>query len=224
MPQARREVLQKLWFGRDPFDERSAFNGRVDFQGWASDHIYLSRAVQECSPRIVVEVGVWKGGSVLTMAEEARRLGLDTCIIAVDTWLGASEHWMDRQWFESLRIEAGYPTLYRTFMANIIDRDLCDYVVPLPLDSLNAAAVLAHNAIGADVIHIDGGHDYDSVTADLKVWWPKLREGGVLLGDDYHPEGVEVWPEVRKAFHAFFDVSALQNTGGKCFVEKRPGR
>jgi hypothetical protein len=38
--------------------------------------------------------------------------------------------------------------------------------------------------------------------ADLQAWWPLVRPGGILIGDDYNTNGV--WPEVREAFDEFF--------------------
>ena len=36
-----------------------------------------------------------------------------------------------------------------------------------------------------DFIYIDGNHSYDFVKADLEAWWPKLKSGGAICGDDY---------------------------------------
>lgn len=36
-----------------------------------------------------------------------------------------------------------------------------------------------------DLVFIDGAHDYESVSQDLKAWWPKLRPGGVMAGHDF---------------------------------------
>ncbi|MBV8523326.1 MAG: class I SAM-dependent methyltransferase, partial [Acetobacteraceae bacterium] len=56
--------------------------------------------------------------------------------------------------------------------------------------------------VKVDLVHLDGGHDYRSVMADLQAWWPLVRPGGILIGDDYNTNGV--WPEVRQAFDEFF--------------------
>ena len=36
-----------------------------------------------------------------------------------------------------------------------------------------------------DAVFIDGDHSYDGVRADIEAWWPVVRPGGWLGGDDY---------------------------------------
>ena len=36
-----------------------------------------------------------------------------------------------------------------------------------------------------DFVYLDARHDEQSVTQDLKLWWPRIRAGGVLAGHDY---------------------------------------
>eukprot|EP00239_Pterosperma_sp_CCMP1384_P002466 CAMPEP_0197850282 /NCGR_PEP_ID=MMETSP1438-20131217/14881_1 /TAXON_ID=1461541 /ORGANISM="Pterosperma sp., Strain CCMP1384" /LENGTH=330 /DNA_ID=CAMNT_0043463367 /DNA_START=422 /DNA_END=1411 /DNA_ORIENTATION=+ len=36
-----------------------------------------------------------------------------------------------------------------------------------------------------DFIYLDGLHTYAGVKTDIRVWWPKLKEGGILAGHDY---------------------------------------
>jgi len=36
-----------------------------------------------------------------------------------------------------------------------------------------------------DFIYIDANHEYKSVMRDMRMWWPKLRPGGMLAGDDF---------------------------------------
>ena len=37
-----------------------------------------------------------------------------------------------------------------------------------------------------DFVYVDGDHGYDGVMTDLRLWWPRIRPGGLMLGDDYH--------------------------------------
>lgn len=46
-----------------------------------------------------------------------------------------------------------------------------------------------------DLLVIDGDHGYDSVKKDLEFWVPKVKDGGVVILDDYD------WPDVKRAVH-----------------------
>jgi predicted O-methyltransferase YrrM len=198
----KQQLVEQIWAGKDPFATFPAKAYPVDIQGWNSHHRFLIESIEELRPSLVVEIGVWKGGSVITMGNTLKDLGLDSAVIAVDTWLGAWDHWLNPGFFEDLGFESGYPKLFHRFMANIIHVGLTDYVVPLPLDSGNAVEVLKAKSLRPGLIHLDGAHDYESVSRDLKVWWAQLAPGGILVADDYTLDGR--WPEVRAAVDEFF--------------------
>ncbi len=217
------EVRTKLWRGRNPFTGLPQRLYQLDEKGWGSHHPYLSEGVRQIRPRIIVEVGVWKGGSTIFMAKTQRELGLDAVVIAVDTWLGCMQHWENPDWFEDLNIGHGYPQLYYTFAANIVANKLEDYVVPVPMDSVNAREWVSNRGIAVDMIHIDGGHDYTSVMSDLTQWWQVLRPGGLFVGDDYDP----AWPDVIRATDDFLAKNRHTQfqklsgaTGSKCAAIK----
>jgi predicted O-methyltransferase YrrM len=222
VPSAQYAVMQSLWGDNDPYRGFPARRYRPDMQGWNSDHPYLRSTIEEVRPRIVIELGVWKGGSTMFMAETMRGLGLDAVVISIDTWLGAWDHWNDEARRGDLMFAHGYPTLFYTFLTNVIERGLSDYVVPLPLDSQNAYFVLRHRKVSAQIVHIDAGHDYEAVAGDLRRWWELLEPGGVLIADDYDAAG-RWWPEVRKAVDDFLRVTPHENfmaENYKCRVTK----
>src|ERR1700744_4607514 len=130
----RQTILDALMFGHDPLKDFPVGAYPTDLQGWHSGHPYLTRAIPAKRPRGVVEVGVWKGASVATMAQEIKRLGLDSVVIAIDTWLGSSENLLLEKFVPDMDREFGYPRLYRKFAANMVNEGLRDQVVPLPLD------------------------------------------------------------------------------------------
>lgn len=65
----------------------------------------------------------------------------------------------------------------------------------LLISSSTAAATLFADA-SLNWVHIDTRHDYDSVTADIAAWAPKVAAGGWLSGDDYDSYA---WPSVVRA-------------------------
>lgn len=203
---ASSDILRLLWGENDPYLNFPFRRFRVDTQGWNSDHLYLGETITTRKPSVIVEVGVWKGGSVIHMAEKVKELGFATTIVAVDTWLGSAEHWNNQEWREELFAQNGYPSLYYTFLTNVMERELSNIVVPVPLDSHNAAVVLEQKRIFPAMIHLDAGHDYRSLTNDLQLWWNLLAPGGVLIADDYDETG-QIWPEVRRAVRDFLDAT-----------------
>ena len=212
-------LVDRIWQGNDPFRGFSNNLFEHDTQGWGSQHHYLSDTIARLRPSVIVEIGVWKGGSTIFMAEAAKALALDTVVIAVDTWLGSSEHWLTDGHFRQMSFLNGYPGLYHKFLSNVIRAGVSNRVLPIPLASIGASEVLKALNVAAGIIHIDAAHDYDSVMADLRAWWPVLEPGGVLIGDDYAPTGG--WASVREAFDDFFRALGLpiESAGGKCRVQ-----
>ena len=93
----------------------------VDLQGWGSEHPLFEELFRELSPSIAVEVGTWKGASVLHMHGLSRKYGCETLFVCVDTWLGSSEHWLAADDRLSLGLRGGYPTIYRQFVFNVVE-------------------------------------------------------------------------------------------------------
>jgi hypothetical protein len=203
MGETIKALREKLWLGENPFADPPPGH-TPDIQGWGgSQHPLLIEGIEKLRPKIIVEVGVWKGASVIFMAKKLREMGLDAAIIAIDTWLGSVENWVNPVDRPSIKLTRGYPQIFFTFAANVISEGLQDYVLPLPMDSVNARHLIAHAGIVPDMMHIDGAHDYQSVMTDLTQWWPLLRSGGVYVGDDYHP----AHPGVVKATDDFFKAN-----------------
>ena len=95
-------VVQALWRGQSPYAGFVAERFKPDAQGWNSDHPFLADTLRTVRPGLVVEIGVWKGGSTIHMASVLRDAGIDGVVLAVDTWLGSWEHWQQDEWFPSL--------------------------------------------------------------------------------------------------------------------------
>lgn len=43
-----------------------------------------------------------------------------------------------------------------------------------------------------DLIYIDGDHSYNGCKQDIEDWWPKVKKGGLFLGDDYSHQHARV--------------------------------
>jgi hypothetical protein len=171
-----------------------------DIERLGPDHTIFEDAIREHRPRVVIEVGTWKGASMLWMHAASVEHEIGTRFICVDTWLGSNmEIWLDPDLRASLMLEGGYPTMFRQFVVNVMSRGAEDVVYPLPMTSTAAAHVLHHLGVVADVIYIDAGHEYEEVASDIELYWPLLRPGGLMFGDDFE----ERWPGVERAVLRF---------------------
>jgi hypothetical protein len=123
-----------------------------------------------------VEVGAWKGRSSAFMAVEIANSGKKIRFDCVDTWEGDPN---EQGHVEDPDVMAG--RLYEVFLENM--KPVEGYYNPVKASSVKAADLYADNSL--DFVFIDAAHDYDNVTADVKAWLPKVREGGILAGHDY---------------------------------------
>lgn len=174
----------------------------LDLRGWGSLDPNFETLIRETKPRLIIEVGSWKGASAIHMAEMCRALALECRIICVDTWLGAIEFLYDKNdedRYVSLQKSHGYPTVYYQFLANVVHKGLQDFIIPFPQTSTLAARFLATQGVTADLVFIDGSHDDTDVYQDLQNYWPLVSESGYMFGDDYDDH----WPGVRMAVNNF---------------------
>jgi hypothetical protein len=172
----------------------------LDLQGWNSVYPKFGEIIREKRPSVIFDVGVWKGGSTLFIANLLKENGIEGAIIAIDTFLGSPEHWERAGGFGNFIIRKhGRPLLYEQFLTNVVRSGFQDWIVPLPQTSENAAAILTHLGINASLIHIDAVHEYEPVMRDIRAYWDLLEPGGYLIGDDYNTD----WPGVIRAADEF---------------------
>lgn len=163
-----------------------------DLRGWNSVHPIFAELIDRTNPQTIIEVGTWKGASAIHMADICRATLRKTHIICVDTWLGAVEFCTTLKDTEerNLMHKHGYPQIYYQFLSNVIHTGHQSRITPLPNTSANGAKILAYQGVKAELIYIDGSHEYEDVKADIKAYLPLLKPGGVMFGDDYGWEGV----------------------------------
>ncbi len=58
-----------------------------------------------------------------------------------------------------------------------------DRTILIRADSNSASRIFQNNFF--DFIYIDANHKYDYVLNDMKMWFPKLKKGGIFAGHDY---------------------------------------
>lgn len=145
---------------------------------WNSDSPAFETILNEVKPKTIFEIGTWHGGSAIRMATICPYAE----IICIDTWLGSSEFYTVGGEDRDLEIKDGYPTVFHTFRKNT---ENYPNIKAIPLTSHEASFLVG----SADLIYIDGSHDYDAVYQDLKDYHMKAP---VLFGDDYNNKDFQV--------------------------------
>lgn len=163
-----------------PEPYRSINDLPFDEHGWFSNANQLKAIIKEKSPRVVIEVGSWLGLSTRFIASQLPRGGI---VYAIDTWKGSPN--------ESVHMaDPRLPYLYQLFLSNVKHAKLTRKIIPIRMESLEAATALN---VKADLIYIDASHNTSSVIQDIMNWYPHLNENGILCGDDW------LWRSVKKA-------------------------
>ena len=112
-------------------------------------------------------------------------------IIAVDPWqdiANGAESYSEWDW---KRIE-------RDFQHHVGDNAW--RVKMKVMTSLAAAKEVEDGSL--DLVFVDAAHDHDNVLADIRAWWPKVKEGGMLTGHDFQHR----FPGVHRALADCFNL------------------
>jgi len=152
---------------------------------------------------IFVEVGVWKGQSLSYFIIDSINKNKNIQIYAVDSFEGSAEHFRDKE--PSIMNK----TLFTEFTNNM--KTLESRYKCLKMPSEEAYKIFADNSI--DILFLDAAHDYENVSKDLRNWYPKIKQGGILAGHDYSPG----WPVVIAVDEFYKDKqNEIINFGDDC--------
>ena len=147
-----------------------------------------------------VEVGAFLGRSAVFMAVEIINSQKNIKFDCVDHWEGSQEH--------SDNDKVNLDTIYKDFLKNI--EPVKGLINPIRMNSVDASKLYKPNSL--DFIFIDASHDNQSVREDLTYWMPRIKEDGIIAGDDINNA------EVASAVMWFFDNEKLDIAGSQWFV------
>lgn len=140
-------------------------------------------------PRVVVEVGTFKGGTLWLWRRlwpAARLLAVDD--FSLDPCEGCATRIAHRD-CPRRRIEEALGRWPRGRLV-VGDSHAAD----------TAAKVATYAGGGCDFLHIDGDHSAEGVRRDVELYWPLVRVGGVMVlhdvAGDAFPGVVELWSEL----------------------------
>lgn len=159
-------------------------------------------------PGDVLEVGVWKGGSAVLLAQRFKMLGVDLAIYAADTFKGV------------VKVTAADPSYqggehHETSVETV--QNLAQQVAGKPLTILQGIFPDDTGHTVADktfrLVHIDV--DIYESAKDVFAWaWPRLSRGGIVVFDDYGFPTCQGVTKLVNELRADSDKLMLHNLNG----------
>ena len=129
----------------------------------------------------ILEIGSFMGRSTCYLATNIINSGKKVHLYALDTFEGSSEH-------VNLSIAGGFYEKFQDNCKEFISRGI---LTPLKSRSDDANTIARFPENHFQGIIIDGAHEYEPVAEDILHWWPKLKDGGSMVGDDMSLKSVQ---------------------------------
>lgn len=196
----------------------------LDYGGWCFDEKrkYIHNLIKKTNSKFCVEIGVYKGSSLLSFAEALE--DLEGIIVGIDPWSFdmskneiSTESKEYEEWIynEILKGQETFDTIYNDLKKIIINNELDSFVKIIRSSSEDSFIKFQKESI--DILHIDGNHDEINVCRDILLFLPLVKKDGYIIMDDSN------WAGVKNAINKFLiDQSLLiDDFGGWSVYQKK---
>lgn len=174
-----------------------------NIEGWCSHDkmTKMSSLILATKPAHVVEIGVFYGKSLICQALSLRK---NRCgkIYGIDSWNVADSltYMTDENsinWWSSLN----YDLIYESCIQNIQNSNTEHFVHILKSNSVDC---IRNIDFPIDILHIDGNHEELASCHDVRLYVPKIKQGGFLWFNDAN------WHQSKKAIELIENQFHLQ--------------
>jgi predicted O-methyltransferase YrrM len=132
----------------------------------------LLGAVRRLKPRVVMEIGTHRGGTLMVLAAVAAP---DAFLVSLDMHTSP------------MGVEPEWPAVERRLRSGLKPRqELVALRMDSHLDDTLEAVRAALGGRAVDFLFIDGDHTYDGVWQDFRMYSPLVRPGGLVAFHDIH--------------------------------------
>jgi hypothetical protein len=160
-------------------------------EGWMAESELMWLGQQARKASVFLECGSWHGRSTRAIADNLPEGGV---CYAADSFNGSSG---EPDAHATAKLREG-DDAYMAFWHNNHDHILSGKIIPIRMQGANAAAMLRHLGIKADICFIDADHSYEGCKADILNFRELVKEGGLICGHDYGTDQFS-WVGVRQA-------------------------
>jgi len=196
----------------------------LDNGGWCFDEKrdFIHKLITDNNCLKCVEIGVYKGSSLLSFAEALEDIGGH--IVGIDPWSfemskndipTASKEWESWIYNEVLKGQETFDKIYEDLLSIIKINSLSDTVELIRKPSQDVFINFEIESI--DILHIDGNHNEMNVSRDILLYLPLVKKNGYIIMDDIN------WDGVKKSVNNFLikHVELVVDFGGwSCYLKK----
>lgn len=142
---------------------------------------------------LCVEIGVFKGSTILAFAEALEVVngvivGIDPMNIH-DFKNEIANKKLERYVYEEIFTKQKIlDDIFENLLSVIKNNDLSNTIKIIRKKSEYSFSIFKEESI--DIIHIDGNHNEESVSKDIENYFPLMKKGGIIMMDDTDWEGV----------------------------------
>lgn len=164
---------------------------------WKRRHYVWEPFMSKYNCEVICEIGVQYGYNFQEMIKHGPKIA-----VAVDPWIddgvmarndgGFSQKELDRQ--------------YKDFIKSVNDKPFVKVYREYSFD-----AVKDFDDNYFDLVYIDGDHSYEGCLRDIENWYPKVKTGGFLVGDDFR--------EWKRGKIEFGVIDAVSEFAGKNYLD-----
>jgi SAM-dependent methyltransferase len=161
-----------------------------EITSWHPHREFAYDLMAELKPKLLVELGVHCGDSYFTFCQAREEHELETLCYGVDHWKGDEQSGL---YGEEVFDEANeYNAEFYSDFSNLMRMDFNEALKEFEDGSIN-------------LLHIDGSHDYESISGHFESWLPKIKRNGVILIHDINVKredfGVEkFWGKLKSKY------------------------
>ncbi len=166
---------------------------QYDFFTYSMYYSYIANKLKDGD--VFVEIGAWLGQSAIFIAEYIKRKNLKVKFYTIDIF---DSDEIKKTSFEMGTEVAKEKKIYETYLENTAH--VKDYITTIIGNSQEVYKQFEDESI--DYLFIDGDHSHEGFAIDIKLWYPKVKKGGIVSGHDYIWGGNGVKP-IIDAFSVF---------------------
>ena len=187
---ARNEVFEPIEALESTPPEKFTPRYASSITGWHPHRDFGYELMGQFKPKLFVELGVHYGDSYFTLCQAREEHGLDTLCYGIDSWTGDEQSGKYGEEVHQAVVRHNQEH-YEEF-SHLLRTTFDEATSRFPDDCI-------------DLLHLDGSHDYDTISRDFQSWLPKVKTGGLILIHDVLVQRMDfgvgrLWGEITKSY------------------------